>query len=393
MLAGDFRGKALVVFHFQGLKQGVLRVFAHEGAVCLRIQMTVASGKGVILAVQLPAQNVHPALFAIGFFRIYQFAQGIPDVDHGNQALPGRVVFDRGKVVSPAAEFASGFEDNFAALGFDAQRSHFQGLKVRRADELLVERRLGRVFPGFGFRHEQAGRQDFQACGNFLAQIHQRRISHTIQRIPEHPPGIGHFAYHLAGVGGEVGIDGGWPCASIFQVFSLNSGGLYPILAVLLFPGVFLEEDNIGGDIGQGVLPECGFRQADGPQEIGVLRNMLPHGGINGIQEETADHERAYAAFPQQAQGFGDEVVMNGKLAQFREIRVIQGLIAERRVADGNVKGWNNKMGVLEAAIDVIGFGVKILRYGRCRGVKFHGQKLRVEPLRAKADEIAAARR
>lgn len=55
-------------------------------------------------------------------------------------------------------------------------------------------------------------------------------------------------------------------------------------------------------------------------------------------------------------------------LHQFREIRIIQRLIAERRVAYNGVKGWNNKMGVLEAAIDVIGFGVKILRYGRCRG-------------------------
>jgi hypothetical protein len=80
-----------------------------------------------------------------------------------------------------------------------------------------------------------------------------------------------------------------------------------------------LEEDDIRGDFGKSVLFEGRFRQTDGPQEVGGLRDMLPNRGIGGVQKETADHKGADAAFPQQTYGLGKKVVVDGEAAKFRE--------------------------------------------------------------------------
>ena len=65
---------------------------------------------------------------------------------------------------------------------------------------------------------------------------------------------------------------------------------------------------------------------------------MLTRRGIDGIHEITADHKGRDAAFPQQIEGLGEEVVVDRELSQLRKVRVIQRLIAEGRIADYGVK-------------------------------------------------------
>ena len=89
------------------------------------------------------------------------------------------------------------------------------------------------------------------------------------------------------------------------------------------FPGIFLEEHDVRGHIGQRVLAKGRFRQADSAKQVGLSRDMLTGRGIDGIHEIAADHKGRDAAFPQQANGLGKEVVVDRELSQFRKVRVV----------------------------------------------------------------------
>lgn len=90
-----------------------------------------------------------------------------------------------------------------------------------------------------------------------------------------------------------------------------------------------LEKHDVGRDIGERILAKGRFRQADSAKQVGLSRDMLTGRGIDGIHEIAADHKGRDAAFPQQADGLGKEVVVNREFPQFRKVRVIQGLVAE----------------------------------------------------------------
>ena len=149
-------------------------------------------------------------------------------------------------------------------------------------------------------------------------------------------------------------------------------------------PEFFLEEHDVRGHIGQRVLPEGVFGQADGSQEVGALCDMFTRRGIDGIHEIAADHKGRDAAFPQQADGFCEKIVMNREFPQFGEVRVIQRLLAERGIADYGIYAAGTELTILEASIKVLRFGIEVLRDGRGRGVKFHSHETGIEVFRAR---------
>ena len=118
-----------------------------------------------------------------------------------------------------------------------------------------------------------------------------------------------------------------------------------------------LEKHDVGRDIGERVLAKGCIRQADSAEQVGLSRDMLTGRGIDGIHEIAADHERGHTAFPQQADGLGQKVVVNGELSQFGKIGIVERLLAERRIAETD-------LAVLEAYIKMLLFGIKILRDG-----------------------------
>ena len=91
---------------------------------------------------------------------------------------------------------------------------------------------------------------------------------------------------------------------------------------------------------------------------------MLSGRGIDGIHEIAADHKGRDAAFPQQTDGLGKEVVVNREFPQFGKVRVIQGLVAEGGIADYGVYTAGTELAVLEADIEMFCFGIEVLRNG-----------------------------
>ena len=261
--------------------------------------MAIFSDKGIILRVEPLAQRRHPAFIGVGgFFFVEQFAQGVPDLNYGNQAQTGRFILDRENVVIAFTECGGGLEDNLPALRLDAQGVRFQGLEIRAADEVGVAYPDFRIERIFLLRHETVRRKHVQPRGDFLSQIRMSRIGQAVQRPLEHPPGIGQCADNLPGIFHKVAVDRGRTPAAVFEVINFYGGGVHPIPAAFVFAVMPLEKHDVGRDIGQRILAECRFRKADSPQEVGVLRDMLTRRGIDGIHEIAADHKGRDAAFP-----------------------------------------------------------------------------------------------
>ena len=339
MLAGRLRRQALVVIQFQRFQQGMFRVAPHEAAIGLGIEVAVFFDKSVILRVEPLAQRRHAAFIGIGgLFFVKQFAQGVPDLNHGNQTQAGRFILDRENVVIAFTECGGGFEDNLPALRLHAQGIRFQRLEIRAANEVGVaypDFRIERIFLS---RNETVRRKHVQPRGDFLSQIRMNRIGQAVQRPLEHSPGKSQCADNLPGIFHKVAVDRGRTPAAVFEVINLYGSRVYPIPAAFVFAVMPLEKHDVGRDIGERILAKGRFRQADSAKQVGLSRDMLTGRGIDGIHEIAADHKGRDAAFPQQADGLGKEVVVNREFPQFRKVRVIQGLVAEGGIADYGVE-------------------------------------------------------
>ena len=125
-----------------------------------------------------------------------------------------------------------------------------------------------------------------------------------------------------------------------------------------------LEEHDVGRDIGERVLTEGCKRQTDSAKQVCLPRDMLTGRRVSGIQKETADHKGRDAAFPQQTDGFGEEIVVDREFPQFGEIGIVQRLLAEGRIADYGIQTVETDLTVLEADIEMLRLGIKILRDG-----------------------------
>ena len=272
-------------------------------------------------------------------------------MNHGNQAQTGRFILDRENVVIAFTECGGGLEDNLPALRLDAQGVRFQGLEIRAADEVGVAYPDFRIERIFILRNETVRREHIQPRGDFLSQIRMGRIGQAVQRPLEHSPGKSQCADNLPGIFHKVAVDRGRTPAAVFEVINLYGSRVYPIPAALVFAVMPLEKHDVGRDIGERILAKGRFRQTDSAKQVGLSRDMLTGRGIDGIHEIAADHKGRDATFPQQADGFGEEIVVDRELPQFRKVRVIQRLIAEGRITDYGVENSCFAVGVLEAVI------------------------------------------
>ena len=74
------------------------------------------------------------------------------------------------------------------------------------------------------------------------------------------------------------------------------------------------------------------------PPEGRLIPQCVPVRSVSRIHEETTDHKGPDAAGAQQAQGFCQKVIVDGEIAQLREVGIVEGLLAERRIADNQVE-------------------------------------------------------
>ena len=125
-----------------------------------------------------------------------------------------------------------------------------------------------------------------------------------------------------------------------------------------------LEKHDVGRDISKRVLAKGCIRQADSAEQVGLSRDMLTGCGIDGIHEIAADHERGHAAFPEEADGLGQKVVVNGEFPQFWEVGIVERLLAERRITDNQIEMRSIEANALKAGVVMPGLRIQVLRDG-----------------------------
>ena len=91
---------------------------------------------------------------------------------------------------------------------------------------------------------------------------------------------------------------------------------------------------------------------------------MLTRRGIDGIHEIAADHECGHAAFPEEADGLGQEIVVDGEFPQFWEVGIVERLLTERRIADNQIEMRSIEADALKAGVVMPGLRIQVLRDG-----------------------------
>ena len=107
-----------------------------------------------------------------------------------------------------------------------------------------------------------------------------------------------HFPDDPVRVFGKVLINRSGLCPAFLEIIHLNFYCFRPVWPQAVLSAVFLEEHNVGGDFSEGVLFESMIRQAHRAQEVGMLRDMFPGRGVNGVHEKTGHHKGGHASFP-----------------------------------------------------------------------------------------------
>ena len=100
--------------------------------------------------------------------------------------------------------------------------------------------------------------------------------------------------------------------------------------------------------------------QADGAQEIRLLREMRPQAGVLLVQRVVAGHQGQHAAWLQGVEGLGQKEVMQGEAHPV----VVQAEIGEGHIADDGVDAALGQAGVAEVFdADVV---AGVAARGRC---------------------------
>ena len=138
LFSGDFRGNAFVVFAFERLQQRMFGILTHEAAIGLGVQMSIASDKGVVLAVQRGSQSFHDQRLRVRLLGIEKLTQSIAYLNHGNEAQASCVVLYRKRSIILRSELPRHLADHLSALRFNTECALFQSLEIVGFDEGAV---------------------------------------------------------------------------------------------------------------------------------------------------------------------------------------------------------------------------------------------------------------
>ena len=166
--------------------------------------------------------------------------------------------------------------------------------------------------------------------------------------------------------------------------------GLHPLRLRDLRGAPLLQEQDVRHYLRAGVGLEGVVGQADGPQQVRPLGQILAHGGILGVHGVAAGEEGHDAAGAHLIQGLGKEVVVDGE-AQFVVGPVVHLVISEGDIAHGEVVEVPPVRG-LEAGHGDMGPGVELLCDAAADAVQLHAVQFRPgHALRQTAEEAAHA--
>ena len=149
-----------------------------------------------------------------------------------------------------------------------------------------------------------------------------------------------------------------------------------------------LQKDDVRDYFRTGVLFESVVGQTDRTQQFCPLCDILPH--IRGllIHCVPGGHKSDHAARSYLIEGFGEEIVMDGK-ARLVVCLIVHLILTERYVADSKIKKVT-AVGGFKTGYGDICFGIKLLCDTSCDTVQFHTIQAAVSHfLREKSEEIA----
>ena len=146
---------------------------------------------------------------------------------------------------------------------------------------------------------------------------------------------------HHFRVCGEILVDHGRALGGI------HLAQTFPLLACCFFARRALaKEDHVGNDFGSGVVLESGLREADSPDQIGALGEILAGAVVGLVHGPLGGDEHQQAARLHPVDGLGKEVVMEHK-ALLLVLRVALDLDGpEWRVADCGVEEITRQLGL-----------------------------------------------
>ena len=157
-------------------------------------------------------------------------------------------------------------------------------------------------------------------------------------------------------------------------------------------PVPLLQKDDVGHHFRPGVGLEGVLRQADGPQQVGPLRQILAHGGILGVHGVTAGDKDHDAAGTHLVQRFGEKVVVDVE-AQLVIGRVVDVVLPEGDIAHSQIVKVP-LIGCFKAVHGDVRFLVELSGNAPGEAVQLHAVQLGPgQGFRQEAEEVANAHR
>ena len=167
---------------------------------------------------------------------------------------------------------------------------------------------------------------------------------------------------------------------------------VYPIRFDLNGTVTLLEKENVRNHIRTGVGAERIVGQTNGTQQLRPLRDVPADFGRLLVHRVAGGHKRDHAARTHLVEGFGKEVVVNGK-TELVISPVIYLILSERDVAHGKVIEVFS-VRCLKARDGNVRLGIKLLGNTSGDAVQLHAVKLAaLHLLRQQAKEVADAHR
>ena len=152
-----------------------------------------------------------------------------------------------------------------------------------------------------------------------------------------------------------------------------------------------MQEKDVRNHLCPGVGLESVIRQANGPQQVGPLREILPYLGILCIQGIPAGDKCHHAAGAHPVQRFGEEIVVDVE-SQLVVLPVVHRIIPKRDIAHSEVEEVPGELCFLIALHDNIGIGIELLGNAPADAVQLHAVELGTgHALRQEAEEVAHA--
>ena len=167
---------------------------------------------------------------------------------------------------------------------------------------------------------------------------------------------------------------------------------VYPIRFDLNGTVTLLQEDDVGHNFRTGVGFERIVGQTNGTQQLRPLCDISADFGRLLVHRVAGGHKRDHAARTHLVEGFGEEVVVNGK-TELVISPVIYLILSERDVAHGEVIEVFS-VRCLKARDGNVRLGIKLLGNTSGDAVQLHAVKLAaLHLLRQQAKEVADAHR